>query len=88
MVSPAPSCGSPRLMRRGLCVAPFAWTAGPPGETFELTSNRDSEKVPTKSPARVQSKDRDMGSALRSAYQKTIEEEVPNEMLDLLSKLD
>ena len=69
------------------CVASFAWTAGPPGETFELTSNKDSKKVPTKSPARVQSKDRDMGSALRSAYQKTIEEEVPDEMLDLLSKL-
>ncbi len=28
-----------------------------------------------------------MGSALRSAYQKTIEEDVPDEMLDLLSKL-
>lgn len=28
-----------------------------------------------------------MGSALRSAYQKTIEERVPDEMLDLLNKL-
>ena len=29
-----------------------------------------------------------MGSALRSIYQKTIEESVPAEMLDLLGKLD
>ena len=29
-----------------------------------------------------------MGTALRSIYQKTVEESVPNEMLDLLGKLD
>lgn len=29
-----------------------------------------------------------MGSALRSIYQKTIEEEIPDEMLLLLGKLD
>jgi hypothetical protein len=52
-----------------------------------LTSSKDSKRASNKSPAKVQSKDRDMGSALRSAYQKTIEEEVPDEMLDLLSKL-
>lgn len=28
-----------------------------------------------------------MGSALRHAYQKTVDESVPDEMLDLLSKL-
>lgn len=32
--------------------------------------------------------DRDMGSALRSIYQRTIEEEIPDEMLSLLGKLD
>ena len=32
--------------------------------------------------------DRDMGSALRSIYQRTVEEQVPDEMLSLLSKLD
>lgn len=32
--------------------------------------------------------DRDMGSALRSVYQRTVEEEVPDEFLDLLGKLD
>lgn len=32
--------------------------------------------------------DRDMGSALRSVYQQTVEEQIPSEMLDLLGKLD
>lgn len=31
--------------------------------------------------------DRDMGSALRSIYQRTVEEQVPDEMLSLLSLL-
>ncbi|MFA6112404.1 MAG: NepR family anti-sigma factor [Sphingomonas sp.] len=29
-----------------------------------------------------------MGAALRTVYQKTVDESVPPEMLDLLSKLD
>jgi len=29
-----------------------------------------------------------MGSALRSIYQQTVEEQIPPEMLDLLGKLD
>ena len=37
--------------------------------------------------ARVQGKDRDMGSALRSVYQRTVEEAVPDDLLDLLGKL-
>lgn len=32
--------------------------------------------------------DRDMGSALRSVYQKTVDESVPADLLDLLGKLD
>ena len=36
----------------------------------------------------VQSKDRDMGSALRSVWQKTVDESVPDDMLALLGKLD
>jgi hypothetical protein len=35
----------------------------------------------------VQGKDRDMGSALRSVYQQTVEEPVPDDLLDLLGKL-
>lgn len=32
-------------------------------------------------------RDGDVGKALRSAYQQTVSEDVPQEMLDLLSKL-
>ena len=32
--------------------------------------------------------DRDTGAALRSVYQKTVDETIPDEMLDLLGKLD
>jgi hypothetical protein len=38
--------------------------------------------------AKVQNKDRDMGAALRTVYQKTVDEHIPAEMLDLLGKLD
>ncbi|NYD90691.1 hypothetical protein HD841_002488 [Sphingomonas melonis] len=54
---------------------------------LELPSDKDKKTSSKKSPAKVQSKDRDMGAALRSAYQRTIDESVPDEMLDLLNKL-
>ena len=38
--------------------------------------------------ARVHSKDRDMGAALRTVYQKTVEEAVPDDLMALLGKLD
>ena len=38
--------------------------------------------------AKVQSKDRDMGAALRSVYQRTVDEAIPDDLLDLLGKLD
>ena len=56
----------------------------------ELPSAKDQ---PVKTPSgkggtpKGHSKDRDMGAALRSVYQKTVEESVPDEMLDLLGKL-
>lgn len=37
---------------------------------------------------KVHSKDGDMGAALRSVYQRTIDERVPDDLLDLLGKLD
>lgn len=37
--------------------------------------------------ARSKRDDRDVGAALRSVYQKTVEESVPDEFLDLLGKL-
>ena len=47
-----------------------------------------SKKPPNARAAKVQSKDRDMGAALRTVYQKTVDEQIPREMLDLLGKLD
>ena len=47
----------------------------------------DAARV-SNSGAKVQSKDRDMGAALRTVYQRTVEEAIPAEMLDLLGKLD
>ena len=52
-----------------------------------MASNKDKQTAHGKTPTKVHNKDRDMGSALRSAYQKTVDESVPDEMLDLLSKL-
>ena len=54
-----------------------------------MNSGQEAKKPDKKKPsAAVQSKDRDMGSALRSVYQKTVEEQIPDEMLSLLGKLD
>jgi len=36
----------------------------------------------------VPDKDQQMGSALRSVYQKTVDEAIPDDLLDLLGKLD
>jgi hypothetical protein len=54
-----------------------------------LGSDRDSSKEPKQKPAQPtkNSKERDMGAALRSVYQKTVSEAIPDEMLDLLGKL-
>ena len=46
------------------------------------------KKKPPVERAKVQTKDRDMGAALRGVYQRTVEEAIPAEMLDLLGKLD
>lgn len=57
------------------------------GEVLSL--GHDTEKtVPAKTPVTVQNKDRQMGSALRSVYQKTVDEAIPDDLLDLLGKLD
>jgi len=47
-----------------------------------------TKKPPVERAAKVQNKDRDMGAALRGVYQRTVEEAIPPEMLDLLGKLD
>jgi CelD/BcsL family acetyltransferase involved in cellulose biosynthesis len=93
MVSSSPSCGKTAITNRGAArVASIARNLGPHGEASELASDKDMEAASKKTSAKArtpkaQSKDRDMGSALRSAYQRTVEESVPDEMLDLLKKL-
>ena len=52
-----------------------------------LTSEKKLPDKPKKGTA-AQSKNRDMGSALRSVYQKTVEEAVPDDLMSLLGKLD
>lgn len=55
-----------------------------------LGSDRSAPKKKPERPAskaRVQTKKQDMGSALRSIYQRTVDESIPSEMLDLLGKL-
>ena len=54
---------------------------------FALTSENKAPEKPKKG-AVAQSKNRDMGSALRSVYQKTVEEAVPDDLMSLLGKLD
>ena len=54
-------------------------TASPSANSRARTATDDAT-VP-------RSNDRDTGAALRSVYQKTVDEMVPDEMLDLLGKL-
>lgn len=57
------------------------------GEVLSL--GHDTEKtLPAKNPTSVPNKDQQMGSALRSVYQKTVDEAIPDDLLDLLGKLD
>ncbi|MEG3084876.1 NepR family anti-sigma factor [Sphingomonas sp. PB2P12] len=54
-----------------------------------MSLGHDTEKTsPAKTPKMIPNKDQQMGSALRSVYQKTVDEAVPDDLLDLLGKLD
>jgi len=50
-----------------------------------LSLGNKTKKTPSSAPQKGGEKD--AGSALRQAYQKTVDEKIPDEMLDLLSKL-
>lgn len=52
----------------------------------EKKSNRGT-KGSSKSDAGSSSADRDVGHALRSVYSKTVSEDIPAELIDLLGKL-
>jgi hypothetical protein len=54
----------------------------------KLRSGEDSRKKPPAAKSANGKNDRDMGSALRSVYQRAVDEEVPQDLLDLLGKLD
>ena len=57
------------------------------GEVLSL--GHDTEKTsPARTTKGIPNKDQQMGSALRSVYQKTVDEAVPDDLLDLLGKLD
>ena len=64
------------------------------GEVLSLAHDTQNETPVSPPPekgaskARESVKDRQMGSALRSVYQKTVDEAVPDEFLALLGKLD
>lgn len=62
--------------------------SGCTGGTDLRSADVTSKKPPAGRAAKVHNKDRDMGAALRGVYQKTVEEAIPSEMLDLLGKLD
>lgn len=58
------------------------------GGTLLGAGQDEAKDKKTKRPAGTKPRDsRDMGSALRSVYQRTVEEDVPDEFLDLLGKL-
>lgn len=59
---------------------------GPAGEVRVLAEKSDRKPSSRKSTAK--SNDAVMGEALRSVYQKTVDESVPEEFLALLGKLD
>jgi hypothetical protein len=56
------------------------------GDFFRLGQDK-IRKASVRKPATDTAKDQEMGSALRSVYQKTVDEAVPDDLLDLLGKL-
>ena len=54
---------------------------------LSLAEERD-KNPPTRTAVTDKPADPPMGPALRSVYQRTVEEAIPAEMLDLLAKLD
>jgi hypothetical protein len=78
-IGPVPEGAVTLAIIRSVCVVQ--------GEVLSL--RHDTEKtVPAKKPDKVRNTDQQMGSALRSVYQKTVDEAIPDDLLDLLGKLD
>lgn len=74
-----------------MCVVPV--TNKSIGQAVQGDALNLDNKTPAKKPGVGRQggeavRDREMGEALRSVYDKAVQESVPDEMLDLLSKLD
>jgi len=54
----------------------------------EIPANDTSGSKPARRRRNDAARDASVGAALRSVYSQTVDEPVPNEFLDLLSKLD
>lgn len=52
-----------------------------------MSAKRKEPGKPTKEASDVDAANSDVGKALRSVYEKAVEEQIPPEMLDLLGKL-
>lgn len=52
-----------------------------------MSAKRKEPGKPQPGPAEVEAANTDVGKALRSVYEKAVEEQIPPEMLDLLGKL-
>lgn len=57
-------------------------------ELEQKPPTRASAKKPARERGDGSDKERDMGEALRSVYDRAVQEAVPDDLLDLLSKLD
>lgn len=57
------------------------------GAELVLSAKRTEPGKPQPKPAEQKAGNNDVGKALRSVYEKTVEEQIPPEMLDLLGKL-
>lgn len=85
-------------MRLGSCVEPGRAVQGDAFRLGQDTKTATTGKAADQRPgtvdkagqpraAKVQGKDRDMGTALRSVYQRTVDEAIPDDLLDLLDLL-
>lgn len=53
-----------------------------------MTKSSDAEAADSRMTKKKQPQATDIGDALKSAYQRALDEDIPPEMLDLLGKLD
>ena len=57
------------------------------GGVFGLVQDKNNTAAKKKRPHPDEVQDRQVGSALRSVYQKAVDEPVPDDLMDLLGKL-